>query len=183
MTKGKKIASAVAVVIVVLIAGVFALAATKPDEYRYARSMTVDVPPQIVHDQVNNLHTFNQWSPWAKVDPDAKITYEGPEVGPGAKMSWDGNAKVGSGSMTITGDTTNNVTYQLNFLKPMQGTANAEIAIEGLEVRQSKVTWSMTGHSTYLQKVISVAMNCEHMMNKQFDEGLANLKALAEKNK
>ena len=62
---------------------------------------TIAAPADAVFAQVNDLHKWDAWSPWAKLDPAAKIAFDGPDAGQGAAMSWSGNDKVGEGKMTI----------------------------------------------------------------------------------
>lgn len=163
------------------VVGVCAYAATLPDDYRYTRSMTMRAYPDAIFVQVNNLQNWNKWSPWAKLDPNAKITFEGPVEGNGAIMRWAGDMKIGEGSMTVTSNQPNKmVRYQLDFVKPMKGTAQSEITFEPAPENETLVTWSMYGTSKFHEKVISVVMNCEKMIGAQFEEGLTNLKAIVE---
>lgn len=176
-----KILKIILAVLLLAIAGVCFLASKMPDDYRYSRSATMNASPDEIFVQVNNLQNWNNWSPWAKLDPNAKMTYEGPNEGNGAIMRWAGNMNVGEGSLTITSNRPGKlVQYQLDFLKPMKGTAKSEMTFEQAPENQTYVTWSMYGTSTFFEKVIGIVMNCEKMMNEQFDEGLANLKAVVE---
>src|SRR5436305_2102037 len=74
---------------------------TRPSEFRITRSAKMAASPAEVFAQVNDYHNWDAWSPWAKLDPDAKVTFEGPTVGKGATFSWSGNDKVGEGRQTI----------------------------------------------------------------------------------
>ena len=66
------------------------------------RSIDISAPPDKVFAIVGDLRRFNEFSPWADIDPDIKYTYEGPESGVGQVMKWSSdNAEVGSGSQTI----------------------------------------------------------------------------------
>lgn len=77
------------------------VASQKPDEFRYERSAVIDASPAKIFPLINNLHQWESWSPWAKMDPDAKSEFAGPDAGEGASMAWDGNMAVGKGRMTI----------------------------------------------------------------------------------
>src|SRR4051794_20500274 len=76
--------------------------ATRPSEFRVTRAARIAAPADVVFANVNDLHKWEAWSPWAKLDPNAKNAFSGPESGPGASMTWSGNKKVGEGRMTIT---------------------------------------------------------------------------------
>jgi hypothetical protein len=88
---------ALAVIIIALIV----IVAMRPSDFRVTRTATISAPAEVVFTQVNDLHKWEAWSPWAKLDPAAKITYEGPPAGAGASFRWAGNNKVGEGSMII----------------------------------------------------------------------------------
>src|SRR5476651_169038 len=119
----KKIAIGVVAVIVVFLIVV----AMQPGEFRVERTATMAAPAGDVFAQVNDFHKWEAWSPWAKMDPAAKNTFEGPASGVGAKFSWDGNDKVGAGRMTITeSKSSERIAIQLEFLKPFAATNVAE---------------------------------------------------------
>jgi hypothetical protein len=129
---------------------------------------------------VNELHKWDAWSPWAKLDPNAKNTFEGPPAGTGAVMCWAGNKNVGEGSMTITESCANElVQFRLEFLKPFKGTNTAEFIFKP-QGDQTHVTWSMYGENNFLSKVIGIFINCEKMVGGQFEQGFANLKEVVE---
>ena len=86
------------IVVLALFAVVVSL---RPSEFHVERSASISAPPAVVFEQVNDLHKWQAWSPWAKMDPAAKVSYEGPTAGTGAVFHWDGNKDVGAGSMTI----------------------------------------------------------------------------------
>src|SRR5215212_7286991 len=89
--------------VLVLLIGIFCIVvALQPAEYRVTRSATIAAPPQVVFNQVNDFHDWEAWSPWGKLDPAAKNSFEGPAAGTGAMFSWNGNKDVGEGKMTIT---------------------------------------------------------------------------------
>jgi uncharacterized protein YndB with AHSA1/START domain len=177
-----KIVKIILAVLILAIAGVAVLAARMPDEYLYSRDRVIAASPATLFAQANDLNNFNTWSPWANLDPNAKVTFDGAPAGPGASMHWDGNAKMGKGSMTIVESTPRKaVKYELVFVKPMSGTATSQLTFEPAGKGETKVTWTMGGHSRFFEKMINVVMNCEKMMGKQFDQGLINLAAKVER--
>src|SRR3990172_5033607 len=63
-----------------------------------------------------DFHKWEAWSPWAKLDPAAKTTFEGPVSGKGASFSWAGNSEVGEGKMTIVeSDPSDHIKINLDF--------------------------------------------------------------------
>jgi hypothetical protein len=154
--------------------------ATRPADFRVARSATIGAPPAIIFDHVSNLHQFQVWSPFAKIDPAAKLTYAGPESGMGASFSWAGNAQAGEGSMTCTDcQPSEQLGYRLDFLKPFKGTNQVVFSFKPTG-DQTTVTWTMTGTYNFVTKAVSLFMDCDKMCGPMFEKGLADLKSLSE---
>ena len=88
----------IAAIALIIVGGSFLL----PAQAVVTRSIDIAAPPDKVFAIVGDLRRFNEFSPWADIDPDIKYTYEGPESGVGQVMKWSSdNADVGSGSQTI----------------------------------------------------------------------------------
>jgi hypothetical protein len=163
---------AAALVIFLIIAGL------QPSDYKVERSLVINAPASAIFAQVNNLHAWEAWSPWAKLDPNAKITFEGPRAGKGAIHHWDGNNEIGAGSMEITESSPyKSIQMKLDFLKPMKGTATSGFTFTP-EGNGTKVTWSMEGKRDFLAKVVGLIMSCDAMIGDMYDKGLANLKTV-----
>lgn len=164
----------IAIILIVVIAG-------RPDEFTVSRSVKISAPPEKVFPHVNDLHNWNAWSPWAKLDPNAKNSFSGADSGAGAAMAWDGNKKVGAGKMTITESRpVELIRFKLEFIRPFQATNAAEFNFKS-EGGQTVVTWTMTGKSNFVFKIFSLFVKCDDMVGKDFEKGLAALKAVAEK--
>ena len=163
----------IAILFIVLITG-------QPDEFKVSRSATISAPPEKVFPHVNDLHKWETWSPWARLDPAAKSIFSGPDAGTGAAMRWEGNNKVGVGTMTITDSKpSETIRFRLNFEKPMKATNSAEFTFKP-DGGQTSVTWSMAGKNSLGGKIFGLLMNCEKMVGGQFERGLANLKSVVE---
>lgn len=166
-------------IVCVLIAAFVVVAAIQPDDYRYERSATINAPAPLVFEHVNDLQKWQAWSPWARMEPEAKTSFQGPIAGPGAILKWDGN-KTGQGTMTILESRAPEfVKYQLDFVKPFAGTSHSEITLRP-EGNQTSITWSMYGKNDFMGKVMSLVMNCEKMIGTEFEKGFANLKEIVE---
>jgi uncharacterized protein YndB with AHSA1/START domain len=169
----KKILLVLAVLLVVFL-GIVAL---QPADFRVVRSATIAAAPAAVFAQVNDMHKWQTWSPWAKLDPAAKNTFEGPPAGTGATFAWAGNSAVGEGRMTVTESRPDErVRFRLDFLKPMAATSTAEFTFKP-DGKQTVVTWSMEGKNNFLAKAFCLFMNMDKMVGGQFEQGLANLNA------
>jgi hypothetical protein len=164
---------AVAIVVIFLV-----IVALQPSEFRVQRAAQIAAPVEVVFEQVNNLRKWQAWSPWERIDPALKRTYEGPVAGTGAFYRWAGNNKVGEGSMTITESRPNElIDFKLEFLKPFKATNAAKFTFKS-EGNRTTVTWTMDGKKIFLTKAIGLFMSMDKMIGSQFEQGLANLSSV-----
>jgi uncharacterized protein YndB with AHSA1/START domain len=167
-------------VFVLLLAAVAVFAALQPGSFRVERSTVIAAPPAAVFAQVNDFHAWEAWSPWAKLDPAAKITYEGPAAGVGAGFGWDGNDEVGAGHMTILESRPGElIRIRLDFLRPFESTASAEFTFKPVG-DATTVTWSMSGEKNFISKVFCLFASMDKMVGGDFEKGLAQMKAVTE---
>ena len=172
----KKILIALVAIVVVFVVVV----AMQPSEFRISRTATMSAPAPAVFAQVNDFHNWEEWSPWAKLDPAAKATFEGQSAGTGAIFRWAGNKDVGEGSMTITESRPSDlIRIKLEFLKPFAATNTAEFTFKP-EGDQTNVTWSMAGKNNFIAKTVCLFMNMDKMVGGKFEEGLASMKSVVE---
>jgi hypothetical protein len=156
------------------------LVAMQPADFRITRSATMSALPADVFAQVNDFHNWQAWSPWAKIDPAMKQTYEGPPAGTGAIYSWVGNSKVGEGRMTMMESKPSDlIRIKLEFLKPFKATNTAEFTFQP-EGEQTQVTWSMSGQKNFMLKAFGLFMSMDKMVGDDFEKGLAQMKSLVE---
>lgn len=169
------------IIVIILIAAVLIYAATKPDMFRIERAASINAPPDKVFGFINDFHQWVAWSPWEKLDPALKRTHSGSVQGQGAVYEWDGNKDVGTGRMEVLESTPpSKIRIKLDFLKPFEAHNTAEFSLEG-KGNSTTVTWAMYGPRPYMMKVMGMVMNMDKMVGGQFETGLANLKAIAEK--
>lgn len=175
-----KIVGIIVVIVLVAIVAVLIYAATKPDSFRVQRAISIKAPPEKIFAILNDFRRWGAWSPWEKLDPELKRTYSGAESGPGAVYEWEGNRKVGAGRMEITdGPPPSRVAIKLDFIRPFEAHNTAEFALEP-KGDLTTVTWTMHGRNIFIGKVMSVFVDMDKMVGKDFEKGLANLKAAAE---
>jgi hypothetical protein len=137
-------------------------------------------PAQAAFAQVNDLQNWRAWSPWEKIDPALKRTYEGPRAGTGASYAWAGNKDVGEGRMTITESRPSElVRIRLEFFKPLAAVNTAEFSFKPAGDGTS-VTWTMTGQNNFLSKAICLFVNMDGMVGGMFEQGLAQMKSVIE---
>jgi len=166
------------IALVMLIVIVAAIGFLLPSKVTVSRSTVIDRPVAQVFPFINDLNKFNEWSPWAKIDPDARMTIEG---GPGAgqKMTWSSdNDRVGKGTQEITESVENErVETMLDFGEMGSATVGLALAAEG---EGTKVTWSFATDlgSNPLKRYFGLKM--DDWIGAEYDKGLANLKKLVE---
>jgi len=166
-------------VVLLLVAGFVIYAASRPDDFRVSRSIAIAAPPSAVFPHVNDLREFQKWSPWAKMDPQTKVTYEGPASGVGSSFTWQGD-KTGEGTMALSESRRDEfIHFMLVFRKPFKATNTAEFTFKP-DGNGTLVTWSMYGRNNFIAKAMGVFMDCDKMIGGPFEQGLADLKTLSE---
>jgi Polyketide cyclase / dehydrase and lipid transport len=169
-------------VIVAAIAAFLVFVARKPDSFALQREININALPADIFPWINNLKNMNQWNPWSTQDAKSVITYEGPEEGPGATYGWAGG-KLGQGKFQIV-DTKypTNVNCRLLMIKPM--TADNVVSFQLTSSSgPTRVTWKMSGQNRFVNKLMHTVMNMDKMVGRDFDKGLASLKAMVEQKK
>lgn len=165
--------AAIVIVFVVIVA-------LQPAEFRVARSAPMAAPAPAVFAQVNDFHNWPAWSPWAKLDPAMKQSYEGAPAGSGAIYTWAGNNEVGEGRMTIIESHPSDlITITVEFFKPFAATNTAEFTFKP-EGNETLVTWHMFGQKNFMAKAVHLFMNIDKMIGGEFEKGLASMKSIVE---
>lgn len=170
-----------AIVVVVLLAALLGFAATRPDTFHMQRSTGIKASPEKIFPLINDLRQFNTWNPFDKKDPNIKGSYRGAASGKGAAYAFDGNKDVGKGSLEITGSSpAREVSMRLDMIEPFDAHHNIVFTlVPAGDV--TNVTWAMEGRMPYIGKVFSLFCDMDGTVGKDFEAGLANLKALAER--
>lgn len=167
--------------VLLLVVVICGIAATKPDTFSLERSTEIAAPPEKVFAHVNDFHMWDAWSPWAKMDPDMKVTHSGAPSGVGAVYDWTGNSSMGSGRMEIVRATPGSqLDIKLDFLKPIEAHNMAVFTFTPTN-GGTNVKWSMSGENNMLSKVMAVFISMDKMVGPDFEKGLAQLKAVSEK--
>ncbi len=171
----------IGIVIAVVIAAVVILVATKPDTFHIQRTASINATPDKIFPHIGDLHAWEAWSPYLKLDPAMKTRYSGAPAGIGAVYEWQGNSNAGAGRVTITDITPpNQVMIKLDMFKPFIAHNDVTFTLQA-KGDATDVTWAMDGRNTIFSKVMSVFIDMDRMVGGQFEEGLANLKTVVEK--
>ncbi len=167
--------------LVLLVAILVVVISMQPSNFKITRSITINAKPEMAFALVNDFKQWHQWSPWAKLDPNMKVTYEGAASGTGAIYRWEGNKDVGRGDITITeSKPAELVAMSLHFIEPWEATNKTEIAFQPEGQQQTKVTWTMSGENTFMGKAMGLFINMDKMIGGDFERGLEKMKEVAE---
>jgi hypothetical protein len=170
----------VIVVILALFAALLIYAVSRPNNFRIHRTASIAAPAGKIYLLIVDFHAWSAWSPYERLDPNMRKTYEGPTSGKGAIYKWDGDSKAGAGRMEITeASEPRQVTIRLDFSKPFVAHNIAEFTLEPAGAATT-VTWAMSGRNPFMMKLMGVFISMDKMIGKDFEAGLANLKAATE---
>jgi uncharacterized protein YndB with AHSA1/START domain len=167
-------------IIVLILAGVLALAALKPDQIRVERTVHVDADPATLFALVDDFHHWSEWAPQDRSDPKMQRSYSGAASGVGAISEWASTGSAGKGRMQITAAVpASRISVRVDFEKPFAA-HNINEFLFLPEGGGTRVTWIMRGTNVYMAKIMSVFVNMDRMMGAHFEAGLRDLKAAAE---
>jgi len=168
------------IAIAVVLVGVVGYASTISDEFTVTRDASINADAAKVFAQFDDFHRWGAWSPWEKMDPNLARTFSGAEHGVGAKYAWVGNKKVGTGSMQITESVApSRLALDLHFMAPFEARNRTEFTFADRQ-GATHVSWTMKGKRPFFMKVMGIFMNFDNMIGRDFEAGLANVKALVE---
>lgn len=161
---------------------ILVLALLAPKEFKMHRSVVVSKSRQEVFDYIKPLKNQDEWSVWNRLDPDIKKEFRGIDGTVGFVSAWEGNSKVGKGEQEIKSMREGErVGYELRFVKPFKATNDAYMELETVGNNQTKITWGFFGKTVFPMSIFYLFMNMDKMIGKDYETGLANLKAILEK--
>ena len=171
----------IVIAIVGLIAAILAFAATRPGAFTVQRAASINAPAERIFALINDFHAWALWSPYEKLDPAMKKTFSGAASGVGAVYAWSSAGKAGAGRMEITdAPAPSKIAIKLDFSKPFEAHNIAEFKLNPRGAA-TDVTWAMRGASPFMFKLMGLFVDMDKMIGKDFEAGLAQMKAVAEK--
>lgn len=170
----------IAIIVAIIVASVLGLAAIQPDHFLVQREIVVKASPDKVYPLIEDFRRWSAWSPWEKLDPAMRRDFGGPPAGKGTTYAWSGNDAVGQGRMEITEALPpSRLVIKLDFVEPIAASNVAEFELTP-EGESTRVRWAMRGPSPFVARVVQLFVSMDSMVGKDFEAGLANLKAQAE---
>lgn len=180
MSTPMRVLTGMVVVVVLLIMGAITAGFFLPDRASMQREIVIDAPPATVFTLLSGFRRFNEWSPWADLDPATTYTLEGPVLGVGARHSWASqNESVGAGSQEIVEAVPySSIRVRLTF----SGIDSANLATYTLTPKGAgtNVVWHHQADfkGDLLGRYFGLML--DSMLGADYERGLARLKTLAE---
>ena len=170
----------IALGLLVVIGAILVIASRRPDTFRIARTALIGAPAERLFPLINDLRQMNTWNPYALRETGGTTAYTGPASGKGAAFAFAGS-KSGTGSIEIVESSApRNVALRLLMQKPFKVDNTVDFTLQP-QASGTAVTWAMSGRQPLLAKAMTLFIDCDKMMGRDFEEGLANLKAKAER--
>jgi effector-binding domain-containing protein len=167
----------IVIIILFIVALFFIIPLFLPAKVHFERSLAMKCPAPELFNQVNNFRNWHDWSPFEHMDTTMAITYEGPEEGVNAVMKWTSKTN-GNGKMTLIESIPSTyIKAALDFMNKEQ--AQTEWKFQTSDTG-TMVTWSLDMMNLAYPMGRYFALAMPAMMNKTYDQGLANLKKLCE---
>jgi uncharacterized protein YndB with AHSA1/START domain len=168
------------ILVMLVIVGLMVYAATRPSTFTIQRSIAIAAPMEKIYPFISDLHNWPLWAPQDNEDPSMQRTFSGASAGQGASSHWTGKGSGGSGEMTITSSEPKAISIQVDWTRPFRLHNVNDFTLQP-DGNDTTVTWTMRGANNYMLKLMSVFVSPDRMMGKHFEDGLKNLKAVAER--
>jgi uncharacterized protein YndB with AHSA1/START domain len=168
-------------VLLVIVGALAAYVATRPSEFRIARSAVIAAPPEIVFANLDDFRRWQAWSPWEKRDPNMRREFEGPSSGIGSTYHWVANEEVGEGRMTITESRPPQLlAIRLEFLRPFVATHQVTFELSPHVAGTTAIDWTMAGENGFVGKAIGLVVDTDAIVGADFERGLDALEQVSE---
>ena len=168
-------------IVLAIIVIIILLALMAPKTYNVSRSITVNKPIAEVFNYIKYIKNQDEWSPWAKKDPNMKQEHTGTDGEVGFINKWEGNKNVGIGEQEIKKITVNkSVDTQLRFYKPWKSQSDAYLTVDEIDANTTKLVWGFSGHNKPPSNILFLFFNIDKTVGKDYEEGLIDLKRILE---
>jgi effector-binding domain-containing protein len=148
-------------------------------KFNVARSIVINASPAQVYNEINDFRKWPEWSPWANRDKKMVNTYLGNPGQIGHKNTWESKSE-GNGSQEIIEVKENELIKSKLLFNDFDGETFTSFILKP-EGQNTQVSWTMDGSEfPFLARGIMFLMGGNKMIEKDYDEGLANLKKVVE---
>ena len=171
-----------AITLVVIIAIPLIIAIFVQKSYDVEREIVINQPKGEIFNYLKYLKNQDEFSKWAKTDPDMTKTFRGVDGSVGFVSAWASeNDEVGVGEQEIIAiKEGERIDFELRFFKPFEATEPAYMTTQSISANQTKVTWGFSGHMDYPFNLMFLFIDFEQMIGDDLQTGLNNLKVIQE---
>lgn len=165
-------------ILIVLIGGAVYFG-TQDGSFDYAETKSMQAPPAVIFEQVNDLKQWEAWGPWKGMDPDIQFTYGDTTQGAGGWYGWKSDL-MGEGKIsTITSDQNKSLDQRISFVNGVAH--NMYWSFEPQSDGTTEVTWGLKGEHSFLERVMLQfqPVDFETSMRTMYAEGLVGLDSVA----
>lgn len=172
------------IIIIAFILIVLTVALFVDGKYNVTREITINKSNQEVFDYIKYLKNQNNFSVWAKMDPNMKKTYKGTDGKIGFISAWDSkNENVGKGEQELVKiNEGKRLDFELRFKEPFEANDHVYMTTTKISESKTKVVWGFNGEMNYPMNIMCLFMDMDEMLGKDLSKGLENLKVVLEKN-
>ena len=150
-----------------------------PAKFTVSRSIVINTSPDRVYAWLDDPKRWKEWASWNRRDPATTYTYVGAERGVGATWSWNSRTE-GAGRMKFTSaESGRRLSYEWQ-MSNVETLAQGELRLANAG-QGTRLTWIVNGNSSDNLLLRWWSVFAGSFIGRDFDAGLANLKALAEK--
>ncbi len=169
----------IGILLIVVVVLVFAVSG----DYQVEREITINKPKADVFSYAKMVKNQNEWGPWIKKDPAIKMSYKGNDGEVGFVSSWESEVPdVGVGEQEIKKLTEGSrIDTEIRFRKPFESKSDAYLILDETGPSQTRVRWGFSGSMPKPMNLLLLVMNMDKEVGKDFESGLASLKAILER--
>lgn len=170
----------IALIGLVLVLGAYlVLSIIGPKKLETSRTIVINAPVEKVYPLTADFNAWPKWSPWQLKDTQMKNIITGEPMALGHRMTWESESQ-GNGEQEIIELVPNSmIKTSLKFKGWDQTSYSAFIMLP--EGNGTKLTWTMEGGEVpFMMRGMMVVFGAMSAIEKDYDEGLNNIKKLAE---
>ncbi len=145
--------------------------------FRYTRSILIEAPAAAIAPEIADLKRHEAWSPFSATDPKTTSAYAG-QPGVGQSRTFAGG-RSGAGRISIDSVEADRIGMTLAMTKPVKAVNAIEFAFHP-EAGGTRVSWTLSGPTTLMSRIMGLFIDCDAMCGRMFEQGLAALKARVE---
>lgn len=179
----KKILLGLGALIVIAVVAIAGLSFATPTDFKVEKEIVIAKPKAEVFAYVKNLKNQSIWGPWAKQDPNIKLSYVGNDGDIGFIYKWESEMEnVGVGEQEIKKITEGErIDHQIRFKKPFESNADSFLITEDAGEGKTKVKWGFESKMPRPMNLMLLFVDMDKEVGKDFQSGLTNLKGILEK--